>query len=415
MIRNVILLLSLFTFNICNSQETEIVPPYNIKSVSFVQADANLVPIFQMGDTFKFQFDDLNGTEDNYYYKLIHCDYDWQPSQLSINEFITGFNEQRIQQYENSFNTVQIYSHYTLEFPNKFTQIKVSGNFMLYILNEEREVVLSRKFMMYESLAAVPLQIKRARNVAESTFKHNLDFSIKSTLINFQSPLKNVKVALFQNGKFTNAIYNIKPQYTIGNDLIYKYDTETQFWAGNEYLFLENKIIRAANNSIAKVDTGNGLYSCYLYPNLARKNVPYTYFPDANGNFVPKNISATNNNLEADYAWVYFSLSAPSYFGNKNIYITGMFNNNSVSEENKMEYDEKKGTYHKAMMIKQGFTNYEYTISDAEGNLDPENAIDGNFIQTENEYTILVYYRENNQRYDRIIGQGSASSINIIN
>lgn len=415
MIKNVILLLLLFTINICNGQETEVVPPYNIKSVSFVQADANVVPIFQMGDTFKFQFDDLNGTEDNYYYKLIHCDYDWQPSQLSINEYITGFNEQRIQQYENSFNTVQIYSHYTLDFPNKFTQIKVSGNFMIYILNEEREVVLSRKFMMYESLAAVPLQIKRARNVAESTFKHNLDFSIKSTLINFQSPLKNVKVALFQNGKFNNAIYNIKPQYTIGNDLIYKYDTETQFWAGNEYLFLENKIIRAANNSIAKVDTGNGLYSCYLYPNLARKNVPYTYFPDANGNFVPKNVSATNNNLEADYAWVYFSLSAPSYFGNKNIYITGMFNNNCISEENKMEYDEKKGTYHKAMMIKQGFTNYEYTISDAEGNLDPENAIDGNFIQTENEYTILVYYRENNQRYDRIIGQGSASSINIIN
>ncbi len=415
MIKNVILLLSLFTINICNGQETEVVPPYNIKSVSFVQADANVVPIFQMGDTFKFQFDDLNGTEDNYYYKLIHCDYDWQPSQLSINEYITGFNEQRIQQYENSFNTVQIYSHYTLDFPNKFTQIKVSGNFILYILNEEREVVLSRKFMMYESLATVPLQIKRARNVAESTFKHNLDFSIKSTLINFQSPLKNVKVALFQNGKFNNAIYNIKPQYTIGNDLIYKYDTETQFWAGNEYLFLENKIIRAANNSIAKVDTGNGLYSCYLYPNLARKNVPYTYFPDANGNFVPKNVSATNNNLEADYAWVYFSLSAPSYFGNKNIYITGMFNNNCISEENKMEYDEKKGTYHKAMMIKQGFTNYEYTISDAEGNLDPENAIDGNFIQTENEYTILVYYRENNQRFDRIIGHGSASSINIIN
>lgn len=33
--------------------------------------------------------------------------------------------------------------------------------------------------------------------------------------------------------------------YTVGNDLIYKYDSETQFWAGNEYLNFENKDIRA--------------------------------------------------------------------------------------------------------------------------------------------------------------------------
>ncbi len=411
----VILLLFLLANFLGMGQETEIVPPYHIKSAAFVQADTNVVPIFHLGDSFKFQFDDLHGTEENYYYKLIHCDYDWKISQLSINEYITGFNEQRIIQYENSFNTVQIYSHYTVDFPNKFTQIKVSGNFILMILNEDKEVVLSRKFMMYESLVSVPLQIKRARNVSESSFKHNLDFTIKSATINFQSPLKNVKVALFQNGKFNNAIYNIKPQYTIGNDLIYKYDQETQFWAGNEYLFFENKIIRAANNSISKVDTGNGLYSCYLYQNQARLNMPYTYFPDANGNFVPKNANASNSNLEADYAWIYFSLSAPSYFGDKNIYITGMFNNNSISDENKMDYDEKKGIYHKALMVKQGFTNYEYTLSDSNGNLDPQNAIDGNFIQTENEYTILVYYRENNQRYDRIIGQGTANSTNIIN
>ena len=415
MIRNVMLLFSLVTIHLCMGQEIEVIPPYHIKSASFVQADANVVPIFQLGENFRFQFDDLHGTEDNYYYKLVHCDYDWKPSQLSINEYITGFNEQRIQQYENSFNTVQIYSHYTLDFPNKFTQIKVSGNFVLYVLNEEKEVVFTRKFMIYESLVTVPLQIKRARNVADSSFKHNLDFAIKSTNLTFQSPLKNVKVALLQNGKFNNAIYNIKPQYTIGNDLIYKYDKETQFWAGNEYLFFENKIIRAANNSIAKVDTGNGLYSCYLYPNQARTNMPYTYFPDANGGFVPKNASATNHNLESDYAWIYFSLSAPSYFGNKNIYITGMFNNNALSEENKMDYDEKKGLYHKALMIKQGFTNYDYTLSDSDGNLDQENAVDGNFIQTENRYTVLVYYKENNQRYDRIIGVGNASSTDIIN
>ena len=80
-----------------------------------------------------------------------------------------------------------------------------------------------------------------------------------------------------------------------------------------------------------------------------------------------------------------------------------------------MEYNAEKGVYEKAIMIKQGFTNYQYVIADSKGVVDEENALDGNFIQTENNYFALVYYRENNQRYDRIIGKGIANSIDITN
>jgi hypothetical protein len=54
-------------------------------------------------------------------------------------------------------------------------------------------------------------------------------------------------------------------------------------------------------------------------------------------------------------------------------------------------------------------------VADNKGIIDSENAIDGNFYQTENEYTVLVYYRENNDRYERIIGKGVANSTNLIN
>ena len=253
MMQKIFLLFCFLSVVIGFSQETEVNPPYHIKTISFVQSGQNAIPIFQLGDTFQLQFDDLHGTEDNYYYHITHCDYNWKQSQLSINEFLGGFNDQRILTYTNSLNALQIYSHYKISFPNQFTQLKVSGNYMISILNEDREVVFSRKFIVFEDLVAVPMQVKRARNVKDIEFKHNLEFSIKSATINFQSPLTNVKVLLLQNGKFNNAIYNVKPMYTIGNDLIYKYDTETQFWAGNEYLFFENKIIQAANNSISRV------------------------------------------------------------------------------------------------------------------------------------------------------------------
>jgi hypothetical protein len=276
-------------------------------------------------------------------------------------------------------------------------------------------VVFSRKIIICEDLVSVPMQVKRARTNNNLEYKHNLEFAVKSNAITFQSPLTNVKVLLMQNGRFDNSISKIKPMYTIGNDLIYKYDTETQFWAGNEYLFFENKNIRAATNSIAQVDLNSGLYSCYLYTNGARASQQYTFWPDINGNFLVNNLNAENNEIESDYVWIYFSLSAPAFYLDKNIYVTGMFNNYVLSDENKMDYNEKKGIYEKAMMIKQGFTNYSFSVGDGKGKIDAENAIDGNFWQTENNYHAIIYYRENNQRYDRVIGKGIATSTEIIN
>lgn len=416
MSKKIIFFLSvIFSTYFASAQEKEVNPPYHIKTISFVQGSQNTIPIFRLGDSFQLQFDDLHGTEDNYYYTIQHYDYNWKKSQLSRNEYLGGFDDQRIIDYSNSFNALQIYSHYRVSFPNKFTQLKVSGNYIISILNEDREVVFSRKIILFEELVSVPMQVKRARNVRDVEQKHNIEFSIKSSVINFQSPLQNIKVLLMQNGQFDNAITNIKPMFTIGNDLVYKYDKETQFWAGNEFLFFENKNIQAANNSIAYVDSGGGLYNCHLYLNNSRAKNPYTFWPDINGNFLVNSLNRENPEIESDYAWIYFSLSAPAFFEKKNIYISGMFNNYALSDENKMDYNEKKGIYEKAIMIKQGFTNYTYVIADNKGKIDQENAIDGNFYQTENNYSAIVYYRENNQRYDRVIGKGIATSIDIIN
>lgn len=411
-------LLLLFIFTSAKAQEVqiEVIPPYNIKTVSFVQNGNNVVPIFELGDTFELQFDDLFGNEANYYFEVTHCDYNWIPTDIPKTDYVRGFDNQRITDYVNSFNTLQVYSHYKLAFPNQFTtQLRISGNYMLKILNEDKEVVFSRKFILYENHSTVAAQVKRSRNLSNIDYKQNLDFSIQSNDIVFQNPLQNVKVLLLQNGDFSTSIKNIVPQYTIGNQMVYKYDKETQFWAGNEFVYFENKDIRAGSNNVARVGSNNDIYNAYLFTNQARGNQIYTNYQDVNGNFVVKNINGSNNEIEADYAWVYFSLSAPAFRLNKDIYITGMFNNYALSPEYKMDYNTDKALYEKAVMIKQGFTNFEFKVADKKGVIDYENAIDGNFYQTENEYTILVYYKESQDRYQRIIGKGNASSVNIVN
>jgi Domain of unknown function (DUF5103) len=406
----------LFSVNLAFSQVvTETNPPYHIRTITFVQGQNNVIPIFRIGEGFEFNFDDLHGTEENYFYEITHYNYNWTVSDLAKNEYIDGVDNIRIQDYENSFNTLQLYSHYRVKLPNKLTRITKSGNYIISVFNDARELVFSKKFIVFEGLAEVPMQVKRARNVSDNDYKHNLDFTIKSTSLLFQNPVQNIKVVLLQNAKWETAIYNIKPQYTIGNDLVFKYDKETQFYAGNEYLNFDSKEIRGANNSIARVDSNGGLYNSRLYTDSGRKNKIYTFFPDVNGNFQVRNLNGQNSDVEADYSWVYFTLFSATSLADANIYVSGMFSNYALTPEYKMDYNAEKGVFEKAILVKQGFVNYNYLSLDKNNKVIEKEAIDGNFYQTENLYTALVYYRANGERYDRIIGKGEANSINIVN
>ncbi|UGS23248.1 type IX secretion system plug protein [Flavobacterium channae] len=385
-------------------------PPFNIKTISFVQNRNNVVPYFKLGEVFELQFDDLYGDEADYYYTITQFNYDWSaPTDLAKVEYLNGMDNQRIITYENSFNTLQLYSHYTQVFPNRFNQITKSGNYLISVLNDESEVVFSRRVVIYEEQVSVGLLVRRARDFDSINEKQNIEMTINYGDRTLQNPIQNVKVTIFQNGNWENSISNVKPQYTIGSELIYRYNKETQFWGGNETYTIDNKIIRATNNTVAQVTSGDNIYNTYLYVNTPRRTHPYTYFPDINGNFFIQNANSSNSQIQADYSWVYFALNTPNML-DKNIYIVGMFNNYALTEEFKMEFNKNSGLYEKAILLKQGFTNYQYVVTDKSGKIDYANTIDGNFFQTENNYTAIVYYKGNNERYDRVIGIANTNS-----
>lgn len=403
--------IALLFFNFSFSQEgIEQEPPFNIKTISFVSNNTNVIPFFKLGESFQLQFDDLYSDEADYYYTITQYNYDWSaPTNLSKAEYLNGMDNQRIITYENSFNTLQLYSHYRQVFPNKFNQITKSGNYLFTILNDENEIVFSRRVIIYEEEVNVGLLVRRSRDFEGLDGKQNIEMSINYGDKILQNPIQNVKVTLFQNGNWKTSISNLKPQYTLGSELIYRYNKETQFWGGNEGYTIDNKIIRATNNTIARVTSGDNIYNTYLYTNTPRKNQPYTYFPDINGNFFVQNANGSNSGIEADYSWVYFALDAPEFLEG-NIYVSGMFNNYALTDDYKMELNKKTGLYEKALLIKQGFTNYQYILTNKKGAIDFENAIDGNHFQTENNYTAIVYYKGNNDRYDRVIGIANTNS-----
>lgn len=405
----------LFTTTLSFCQIDEINPPNYIKTINFKgDTPETQLPILKLGEYVVLEFDALNGKEADYYYKIDHYNYDWTPSVLMKSEFMDGFDNQRIRNYENSFNTYQIYSHYKLTIPNDQTKrLKVSGNYLLSVFNSNDEIVFSRKFMIYENLSTVGVSIKRSRDIKFIEEKQRVEIIVSSNSAPLINPTETVKALIVQNNNLNTAISNVKPQYVLGNQLIYKYDNETSFWGGNEYLFFENKDVRAANTGIRTIDLQE-LYHNYLFTNVERASKPYTYNPDINGNYVITALDTEDPSIEADYVWMHFSLVPTEMFKNKNVHVYGNFNNYVIDESTKLIYDEQHQVFKNQLLLKQGFYNYKYVVINKDGSLN-EGAISGNFYQTENNYKVVVYYRDLGARYDKIIGLGEGSSINISN
>lgn len=408
--------LAFILFGICFNtlaQLQEINPPEYIKTIVFKgKTDQSQLPILNMGEPLYLSFDTLNGKEADYYYKITHCNFDWTPSNLSKNEYMDGYDDIRLYNYENSVNTLQIYSHYYLTIPNEDTRrLTKSGNYVLSILNDNGEVVFTRKFMVVENNVGVQVAIKRAREIKYIDQQQVVQFTIITSNFQIINPKQNLHTLVMQNHNLKTAITNLKPQYTLGQKLVYKYDQEAAFWAGNEFLRFDNKDVRSGANGIRYVALTD-IYNNYLYTDIARKNRPYTYYPDINGNFVIRNIDSNNPEIEADYVRMHFSLQFDEDLGDNEIHIYGNFNNWTIDDSTKLTLDNKSGLYKTARLFKQGFYNYRYVVVKPDGNLD-QGAVGGNFWQTENDYTVLVYYRDQGGRYDRIIGVGNASSTNI--
>jgi hypothetical protein len=411
-------LLVLFTIAFITNVKSQIIEkiePYYIRTIQFQgNTQQSQLPIVRLGEQLTLTFDDINGNEEDYYYKITHHDFDWSKSDLSKGEFLNGFDDVRIETYENSLNSLQLYSHYILSFPNRETRgVTKSGNYLISIYDDVGTLIFTRKFMVVEEQVAVGVEIKRSRNLKYIDSKQTVQFSINSKDQILINPNQSLKTLVLQNSNLKTAITDLKPQYTLGSELIYRYDQESSFWAGNEFFNFDSKEARAANNGIRYIELTD-LFEHYLYTNLSRADRPYTYYPDINGNFVIRQFSADNSDIEAEYIRMHFALQYYEDIGDKEVHIYGNFNNWTIDESTYMRYDEATDTFRNTRLFKQGFYNYRYVLVDRDGSID-QGTIDGNFWQTENDYTVLVYYRGPGQRYDRIIGMGKGNSTVITN
>ena len=379
-----------------------------VKTVVFSGGSFNSqFPIIKMNQFLSLSFDDVSGDENFYYYKIVHCDFDWKRSRLLKSEYLDGNDNNLIEDMESSYGTLQRYTNYKLSLPNNDVSFKISGNFKLEILDADDNIIIERRFLILNEKLSVDLNVYPSQNKDWFYTHQNVQFIINTSGYKIRNPNNDIKVIVLQNDQWDSSKIIFRPQFIEKDRLVYRYNDESEFEGGNEYLFFDSKDLRSTNQKISFVRKEN-VYQHFLFTDNPRNNLTYSNYSDINGNFIPNTTLGENPYYESDYSIVYFSLARQFEIDDSKIYIYGKFNNYELTEENEMIYNPSLETFEGILLLKQGFYNYKYVIQ--KNNMISKNQISGSFFQTENSYTVLVYKKGFEDLYDMLIGVGRTNS-----
>ena len=378
----------------------------NIKSIQLRPLqENNFSAIVPLGTPLEISFDDLDADSKDYQYKIEHMTHDWKSSRLSSSQFIDGFDQNTIINVSNSFNTLQNYTHYSVRIPNINTVITKSGNYLLSILDTDDDVIFTRRFVLYEPSTTVGVTVERSRNSKTLNTQQTIEFFINHPKIKINNPAQEVHVVILKNNNWEEKITNLQPTFFRPNQLSYTYTNKTNFWGGNEYLNFDNKLIRNNSLNVVKI-IKKDIFHHYLYPFEFNPFRKYSYNPDINGQFVIRTLEAKDSKTESDYAMIHFTLSVEEAFSEREVYVYGAFNDFKITDENKMYFDPEERAYKANILLKQGFYNYTFATKETNGNINT-NHVNGSFYETENEYTVIVYYKPFGSFFERVVGIGT--------
>jgi len=389
-----------------------------IKTVQLYREEWNLsYPILKLNSPEKLvlHFDLMSDNSENYYYTFIHCDKDWKRSDIFERDFMNGDIENPIEEYKPSFNTTAGYYHYKVSFPNERVTLTKSGNYIIKVFpaGNPDDPVLTQRFMVTEDGVSINITTRRPMMTENNNNSQQVNFTVNQIGKNISDPYRNFYAFILQNGRWDNAKTNLKPEFYSNNELKYNSLSDKNiFQGGNEFRYFDIKSLRYQSEYVRSIDYASPGFNVFLFPSLNREFKSYFYNPDFNGKYYIAIQEGRDFDTDADYVNVYFTLPSKQRIAGGNLYVSGALNNWDYNSNNLMTYNPQSGQYECTMLLKQGYYNYEYAFL-KDGTTDGSPTVfEGNHYETENDYIVLIYYRNPQDRYDRLIGMGLANSIN---
>lgn len=395
-----------------HAQRTEVHNPHIHTVQVIANQDYRAPAVIRLGqeETVEISFDHLTHDYHRYQYALTHCNADWTPSGLSETEYLDGFNDNPIEEYDISVNTTLPYTHYRLTLPNGQVRPKLSGNYRLTVYEEaegREKPAFTACFRILEQEVNVSVQVSSNTEIDRNKAHQQVSLSIMHKGYPIRNPQGEVTVHVLQNNRTDNAVTRLQPSYVGPGLLRYEHNRSLIFPAGNEYRRFETVSTRYASRGVEGIRYHAPYYHVSLLPDRPRL-LNYSYDQDQNGQFVIRNSEASDPATEADYFFVHFSLPWEPPLAEGSFYLQGAFARNGFDETNLLRYNPEGRAYECTLLLKQGAYNYQYLYL-APGSAAGSTAqAEGNFHETENEYLVLIYHRPFGERYDRLIGKGEA-------
>lgn len=400
--------LGIISFLMSQTYRTQSISP----DIYTIQVNANgnwkNYPVIELNsdDYIQINFDRIS--EDSYKrlrYKFVHCNADWTPSSLSDIEYLEGFNDNPIEDYAVSMNTTVEYTNFIFQVPNQDVRLKLSGNYAVLIYEDDNpdKILLTACFSVVDPQIKMDGAYSSITDIDVNKQHQQVSFTLDCSGIKVQDPINEIKTYVRQNNRLDNEKKLLKPTFIQSNKLVYEHNRDLIFEAGNEYRRFESVSYRYNGLNVQKTEFINPMYRTYIYPDKVLTNNIYSYDQDQNGRFFIRNaeVNEDNNDTEADYFIINFSLLMDEPILDR-IYINGEFTNNSFSDKYLMKYDHDNRMYYASLLLKQGGYNYQYLTR--KGDNYTHGMTEGNYYETENEYSIMVYHRPPGQRYDSFIG-----------
>jgi hypothetical protein len=382
----------------------------SIRTVQLFKAGFELAPpVIELGacEAKTLRFDDLQPDNEHLSYTLLHCDHQWQSSDLMPGQYLEGANTDIIPAGRQSFNTLQPFIQYELTFPNDMVRILRSGNYILKVYrgSDEEDLVLTRRFLVYEQRVHIEARMMASRVVDLRDVAQQIDLEVRHPQLPVQDPFSEIHVAMLQNMRWDDLRTGFTPRFMRGAELIYDFPEQGLFMGGNEYRNFDLKDLRFTTQQVDRIDPGpgEGVYHAYLRPEPKRSYRVYFEQPDLNGRFFVRNDLFDGDPLGADYVMVHFVLPMTEQLAQAP-YIYGAFSEWRCLPENRMTWDPTTSSYRAEVMLKQGFYDFAYAVPGGTGKPADISLVEGSHYQTENDYLVLVYFTDRMLRCDRLVG-----------
>lgn len=385
----------------------------HLKSVEIIHnRDFGELPIINMKNPSRLllKFDDLEGGDKLYTYRIIHCNKNWQASDLDDFEYLDGFNGEEIDNVAYSAGTLTDYTHYQLSLPNDDIRWTISGNYLLVVYEGEIDTgvpVISKRFMVTEQVATVAMNIDSPRDVLYLKSHHRIGLKLNTKDLRVANPLIELSASVFQNSRWDNYQYDIQAENIASNQVIWRNNPEIRFGACKPFRNFRFFSLKYVTDFIYSIDLEKDETVVLLDLQESRSNRRFIDDFDLNGRFFIKNDDRTQANTQSEYAKVVFTYEVPLPYQN-DMYIVGPFNSWKPLPEFKMDYLPNERIYYKEILLKQGYYDYLFALSDGDSSSTEET--EGDFFETRNTYTSVIYYSEYGTRFDRIIAVNKTDS-----